>query len=77
MIWNLNNIRGQREAVKLKLQAEKELPEQVKAFLSAQVDSMDPDVTGCKVDAYAQDNHNRSASTVTRNISISIVGFKL
>lgn len=76
MVWNLNNIRGSRDTVKAKLAGES-IPQDVKDFICAQIDSLPADVTSCKLDSYCQDVSQLSSLTMTRNVQITIVGIKL
>lgn len=81
MNWNLPEIRGSRDACKQKLAAVKDekkpLPQPVKDFIVAQIDSMPKEVTNCVITGYSQDADNRSAYAVTRNINITVVGLRL
>jgi hypothetical protein len=77
MLWNLQNIRGQRDTVKTKIDAEKNIPASVKDFIKAQVDSLPPDVTGCMIEAYCQESENRQAMTVKRITQLVVTGVKL
>jgi hypothetical protein len=75
-MWNLQNVKGSRDAAKTKIAGEK-IPDDVKAFIVSQIDAMPADVTGCKIDAYSQDSRNPSAMTITRTAQITIVGICL
>jgi hypothetical protein len=76
MVWNLQNVRGQREACKANVAAQS-APDDVKAFIASQIDSLPAEVTGCKVDAYCQESKNSGAMTITRNVQITVVGICL
>lgn len=76
MIWHLQSVRGSREAVKSNVIGQK-IPDDVKAFIVSQIDSLSPDVVGCTLDAYCQDVSNPGAMRITRNVQITIAGLTL
>jgi hypothetical protein len=76
MNWNLHKIKGTRDAVKLKVSAEK-VPAEVKAFISANIDSLPGDVLGCELCGYCNDSSGRDAVKTTRNIQITIESYRL
>ncbi len=78
MVWNINDVRGAHEAVKSKLDGNAELPDSTKVFIASQLEDLKAKgASGYKVDAYCQDNQNKSSMTLTRNVQISIVGIML
>jgi hypothetical protein len=77
MTWTLSNIRGKREDVKASIAEDKAAPQPVKDFLVSQIDSLAPEVSGCRVDSYCQDLESKADMRVTRIIQMTIVGIKV
>ena len=71
MNWNLQNLKGTREAVKAKLNSES-VPADVKAFIAARIDAQPSDSIAIVLNAYSQDVVRPSALKVTENIQITI-----
>jgi hypothetical protein len=71
--WQFYNVRGQREEAKKKVSAQA-VPEFVKAFVIAEIDSLPEDCIGVTVDAYGV-GHPQPHS-LTRSINITVVGIK-
>jgi hypothetical protein len=75
MVWHLQNIRGSREAVKIKVAAESGVTAGEKTFIASQIDALPGDVTGCKLNAFCQDIDD--SDSVTRIVQLTLKGVKL
>jgi hypothetical protein len=71
MNWNLQNLRGTRDAVKVKLNGE-QIPAEVKSFIASRIDAQPPDAIAIVLNAYSQNVVQPRALKVTENIQISI-----
>jgi hypothetical protein len=71
MTWNLQNIRGTKEAVKAKVNSEK-IPAEVKAFIGARIDSQPDDTLAVILNGYSQSVVHPKAVKVTEIIQIAL-----
>lgn len=75
MIWQLQNIRGSRDAIKEKVSSSP-IPAEVKAYILARLEAK-PNAAGFKLDAYSQEASNPSSMTVTEITQVTLVAINL
>lgn len=72
--WSVYNLRGPRAEVKEKI-SQQIVPEFVKAFILAEIDSLPEDCAGVQIDGYGVSHP--SLHSLTRSINITVVGIKI